>query len=100
MDLSGLWRAALADDDLRRTGIGLDTDDRSWAEIDVPGHWRAHPAFEQSDGPVLYRTRFTLEPPEEGTRHFVVLEGIFYQADVWLDGAYLGDPEGYFFPHA
>ncbi|MEO6156642.1 MAG: hypothetical protein ABIQ39_03325, partial [Ilumatobacteraceae bacterium] len=24
---------------------------------------------------------------------------IFYQADVWLDGAYLGDPEGYFFPH-
>ena len=30
---------------------------------------------------------------------FVTLDGIFYQADVWLDGAYLGDPEGYFFPH-
>ncbi|HEY4332278.1 MAG TPA: hypothetical protein VGM78_06905, partial [Ilumatobacteraceae bacterium] len=25
---------------------------------------------------------------------------IFYQADVWFDGAYIGDPEGYFFPHS
>jgi hypothetical protein len=30
----------------------------------------------------------------------VVLEGVFYQADLWLDGAYLGDAEGYFFPHS
>ena len=30
----------------------------------------------------------------------MVLDGLFYQGDVWLDGAYLGDPEGYFFPHA
>jgi beta-mannosidase len=29
----------------------------------------------------------------------VTFEGAFYQADAWLDGAYLGDPEGYFFPH-
>ncbi len=40
-----------------------------------------------------------LEPPAPGERRWVVLDGIFYQADVWLDGAYLGDPEGYFFPH-
>jgi beta-mannosidase len=38
--------------------------------------------------------------PPEGRRHFVTLDGVFYQADVWLDGAYLGDPEGYFFPHS
>ena len=30
----------------------------------------------------------------------MTLDGVFYQADVWLDGAYLGDPEGYFFPHS
>ena len=30
----------------------------------------------------------------------MTFDGIFYQADVWLDGAYLGDPEGYFFPHS
>jgi hypothetical protein len=38
--------------------------------------------------------------PGDGQRLFVTLDGIFYQADVWLDGAYLGDPEGYFFAHS
>ena len=33
-------------------------------------------------------------------RHWLALDGLFYQGDVWLDGAYLGDPEGYFVPHA
>ncbi|HSP29817.1 MAG TPA: hypothetical protein VLN74_14785, partial [Ilumatobacteraceae bacterium] len=36
----------------------------------------------------------------EGRRRWITLDGIFYQADVWLDGAYLGDPEGYFFGHS
>jgi beta-mannosidase len=35
-----------------------------------------------------------------GRRRWIALDGIFYQADVWLDGAYLGDPEGYFFSHS
>ena len=30
----------------------------------------------------------------------MTFDGILYQADAWLDGAYLGDPEGYFFPHS
>ena len=29
-----------------------------------------------------------------------MLDGVFYTSDVWLDGTYLGDTEGYFFPHA
>lgn len=65
----------------------------------VPGHWRSATAFADSDGPILYRTEFSLPEPVDGTRHFVTLDGVFYQADVWLDGAYLGDPEGYFFAH-
>ena len=48
----------------------------------------------------MYRTRFTAPTPQDGRRRWVTLDGIFYQADVWLDGAYLGDPEGYFFPHS
>lgn len=99
MDLSGRWRAAVADDDLRRNGIGLDVDDSGWAEVPVPGHWRSAPELDGSDGPVLYRTAFHLDPPAPGRRRFVTLDGVFYQADVWLDGAYLGDPEGYFEPH-
>ena len=100
VELSGTWRACIADDDVRRDGVGLDHDDSLWPQVAVPGHWRSTPAFAGSDGPLLYRHRFHLGPPADGRRRFVTLEGVFYQADVWLDGAYLGDPEGYFFPHS
>ncbi len=100
MELSGPWRAIAADDEIRRGGTGLDVDDDTWPELTVPGHWQSHPTFAKSDGPILYRRRFDLPPPADGQRRWVTLDGIFYQADVWLDGAYLGDPEGYFFPHS
>jgi beta-mannosidase len=99
VELSGIWRATEADDDLRRGAIGLDTDDSAWEAIAVPGHWRNHPKFASSDGPLLYRQRFAAPGPEPGRRRWVTLDGIFYQADVFLDGAYLGDAEGYFIPH-
>lgn len=95
-----MWRVTPADDDLRRDAIGLDVDDSAWAEIEVPGHWRSHPDFADSDGPLLYRRRFSMSEPPTGRRRWLTLDGVFYQADVWLDGAYLGDPEGYFFGHS
>ena len=100
MDLSGSWRAIAADDDVRRDGIGLDFDDAGWLDVTVPGHWRGEPELATSDGPILYRRRFDGPPPDPGRRRWITFNGIFYQADVWLDGAYLGDPEGYFFPHS
>ena len=100
MDLSGEWRARPADDELRRSGIGIEVDDRSWERVNVPGHWRSHPAFAANDGPVLLRRPVDIAPPSAGERQWLVLDGVFYQADVWFDGVYLGDPEGYFFPHA
>ncbi len=100
MQLSGAWLAAEADDDVRRNGIGLDTDDSDWSRIAVPGHWQDSPDFAASDGPLMYRHEFTAAPPAEGRRRWITLDGIFYQADVWLDGAYLGDPEGYFVGHS
>ena len=45
------------------------------------------------------RTSSSTRTRQPGTRRWVTFDGVFYQADVWLDGAYLGDPEGYFFPH-
>lgn len=100
MQLDGVWRAVEADDDLRRDGTGLGIDDSSWPEITVPGHWRSHPHLADSDGPILYRRRFSHPAPDEGMRRWITFDGIFYQADVWLDGAYLGDPQGYFFAHS
>ncbi|MGC8626502.1 MAG: glycoside hydrolase family 2 protein [Acidimicrobiales bacterium] len=100
MDLGGKWAAAPASEDLRRVFPQPDFDDSGWQPVSVPGHWQAEPGFANSDGPVLYRRRFSTEPLGQGQRAWLVLEGIFYQADVWLDGSYLGDTEGYFFPHS
>ncbi len=100
-DLSGRWRATEADDELRRAYPSLDFDDASWPELDVPGHWQRTTPFAASDGPLLYRRRFELgRPTEPGQRSWLVFDGVFYQSDVWLDGSYLGDTEGYFFQHA
>ena len=95
----GSVAACVADDDVRRDGVGLDHDDRRWRRSPCPGTGAPHRAFADTDGPLLYRHRFHLDTPADGRRRFVMLDGVFYQADVWLDGAYLGDPEGYFFPH-
>jgi beta-mannosidase len=100
VDLSGRWRARDADEGLRRTFPDPGFDDSGWPEVAVPGHWRSSPDFATSDGPLLYRTRFEAPRPEPQRRRWLVLDGLFYQGDVWLDGAYVGDTEGYFFPHA
>ncbi len=100
MELGGTWRAAPGSDELRRRFAAPDLDDRDWSDLPVPGHWRSTPGFAACDGPVLHRCAFEAPRPAEGRRSFVVLEGCFYQGDVWLDGAYLGDTEGYFLPHA
>ncbi len=100
-DLSGTWRAAPAEGDLHQRFAERDFDDSDWAGIAVPGHWRSTEAFARADGPVLYRRRLdAAPPPAPGRRVFVVLDGIFYYGDVWLDGGYLGATEGYFTPHS
>ena len=99
MDLGGTWKAAIADEALRRTFAERDTDDDGWADIAVPGHWRRTPGFGDTDGPLLYRRRFEVDGPADGERTWLVFDGLFYVGDVWLDGSYLGDSEGYFIRH-
>lgn len=70
-----------------------------WAPVTVPGHWRNDEGFADSDGPLLYRHTFEHPGPEGDDRWWLRFDGVFYQGDVWLDGGYVGDTEGYFFPH-
>src|SRR5689334_21968172 len=98
MELTAGWRAAIADEDLRRRYPEVDFDDSSWAPIAAASQWRSTPAFAESDGPLLYRIKFEALP--DGARSWLHLDGIFYTSDVWLDGNYVGDTEGYFVPHA
>jgi len=99
MDLTGTWRAVPSDETNRRTFAEPRVDDSTWEPIEVPSHWRTTAAFADSDGPLLYRTHFDAPKPEPGTRAWLVFDGLFYQGDVWLDGAYAGDTEGYFNRH-
>ncbi|HUW02526.1 MAG TPA: hypothetical protein VMW08_09270 [Acidimicrobiales bacterium] len=99
MELTGPWLATVADEDLRREYPDVDFDDSTWSPITVPGHWQSSPEFSDTTGPLLYRTRFSAKRPAAGRRSWLTLDGLFYQGDVWLDGGYVGDTEGYFFPH-
>lgn len=98
MDLSGEWRAAPATEELRRTFHEPELDDRGWAPITVPGHWSQVDGLESARS-VLHRTRFSLDPTPDGRRRWLCLDGIAQQGDVWLDGGYVGDTDGYFVPH-
>lgn len=66
----------------------------------MPGHWAQHDQLAARRS-VLYRTTFSV--PDDTTaddgRFWLVFEGIWQSADVWLDGAYLGPTDGWFTPH-
>ncbi|MDH4168584.1 MAG: hypothetical protein OEW42_03250 [Acidimicrobiia bacterium] len=99
MELSGTWLAHLADDNLRRDVPDVELDESDWQPVAVPDHWRNWPGFTDNDEPVFLRHHFDLDPSDPDQRTFLRLDGVAYQGDVWLDGDYLGDTEGYFFPH-
>ena len=73
-------------------------EDSDWIPVDVPGHWgRVEELADASS--VRYRHRFNQQPPAAGERRWLVFDGLLYQADLWLNGSYLGDVEGYFMAH-
>jgi beta-mannosidase len=105
VELSGLWRAEHADEGLRRSFHLRGFDDAGWPELEVPGHWSD--CDELTDATeVLYRRSFSSAEATDGPdttsagRAWLELDGLFTQGDVWLDGNYLGDTDGYFIHHA
>jgi len=99
MDLSGPWKAAAAHEELRRTFHEPQLDDRAWCKVVVPGHW-AHSTELAEEREVLHRFRFEIPSPNYDHRMWLDFGGICQQGDVWLDGAYVGDTDGYFVPHS
>ena len=97
--LDGVWNAAEVRDEHRSRAIGPSLDHTEWREIQIPGHWADIDPPLTKNGPLTYRTTVNTDPTPNGQRRWLKFDGISYQADVWLDGAYLGDTEGYFAPH-
>ncbi|MCH7789072.1 MAG: hypothetical protein IH940_06470, partial [Acidobacteria bacterium] len=95
--LEGAWEAALATDHLHRDHEQLDT--AVWEPARVPGHWQSSDTFAEHSGAVSYRHQMAPTDASPTERCWLVLDGIFNQGDVWIDGEYVGDTEGYFFAH-
>ncbi len=93
------WRAARATELLLRQFSDPDFDDGSWTPIEVPSHWQTHPEFHDFDGTLLYRADLTVSSLQPGQRRWLRFNGLCYDADIFLDGAYVGQTEGYFTHH-
>src|SRR5690606_31255235 len=98
MELTGTWRAALADEELRRSWHDDAFDDSAWEAVEVPGHWRSSPAFADSDGPLLYRRSFEAPGPAEGRRRCRTCDGPALRGALWLEGADPAETEGCLLP--
>lgn len=96
--LPGPWRAQASSDELRRRCIEPDFDDADWLPVTVPGHWATEPSL-QARTAVLYRTTFSTDDvgvEHQNLRHWLIFDGIWSSADVWLDGRYLGPTDTWF----
>ncbi len=93
------WRAARSNEQLQRQFSDPDFDDSSWTPIVVPSHWQTNPEFTDFDGTLLYRADITVPSLQPGQRRWLRLNGLCYAGDIFLDGAYVGQTEGYFTNH-
>ena len=93
------WRAAASTEHLQRQFSDPDFDDSDWIPITVPSHWQTNPAFADFAGTLLYRADITVPTLQPGQRRWLRLNGLCYAGDIFLDGAYVGQTEGYFSNH-
>ena len=85
-------------DDARLTALTT-PDNLPWVPAGLPAEWRSIDGLDASRG-VLCRTTFDSPTVDAGRRLWVEVAGINEQADLWLDGAYLGDQDDYFRHHS
>ncbi|HWJ93073.1 MAG TPA: glycoside hydrolase family 2 TIM barrel-domain containing protein, partial [Flavisolibacter sp.] len=90
-------------------------DDASWRRVDLPHDWSVEdlsanatygpfdPASPGANatgftlgGTAWYRKKFHLKPDETSRKVFLLFDGVYMNADVWLNGHHLGNhPYGY-----
>ncbi|HKP15132.1 MAG TPA: glycoside hydrolase family 2 TIM barrel-domain containing protein, partial [Gemmatimonadaceae bacterium] len=82
-------------------------DDAGWRTVDVPHDWSVEGPYAQTNaasgrggflpvGVGWYRKRFTLPRGASGRRAWLELDGVYMNADVWVNGTKVGHrPYGY-----
>jgi len=100
ISLSGPWRFL---SDINSAGIDegwFDPGfpDSDWIEVEVPHTWNVMPDYADYEGVAWYRKTFTVD--EDITDYHVKLhfDAVYYEAQVWLNGSYLGEHAGGYTP--
>jgi beta-galactosidase len=102
VDLDFDWRFALLDDP---ASIHRDFDDAAWRTVQLPHDWSIEGPFGPQHasgtgyapgGVGWYRKHFTLDPKFKGRRIAVEFDGVYQNAQVWINGHLVGGrPYGY-----
>ena len=94
----------------RGTAIDLKFDDSNWRTLDLPHDWVVELPFVNSENPDVaghgykpvgglfpetsigwYRKKFNLEATDSVYQHFLRFDGVFRDADFWVNGFYMGN---------
>jgi beta-mannosidase len=113
-DLAGVWRSRFEAEDVSRgprptapPWHGVDFDDSEWEATTVP-EWRYDKSAPFGTNPdqkarpfshiLWYRTTFASALPQPEKRVFLVFSGVAWEAEVWLNGTFLGRHNAYWEP--
>jgi beta-galactosidase/beta-glucuronidase len=100
LSLSGAWQFAVDPDAAGhiRGWAQPAFDDTGWQPVTVPHTWNVMPEYADYTGIAWYRRQLTL-PPMAGEAHVRLRFGaVFYLAQIWWNGVYLGEHEGGYTP--
>lgn len=100
VSLSGKWRFAVDPTQIGEAEgwMGLGFGDAEWEVVNVPHTWNVTPEHRTFEGIAWYRRTFKVPEEDRGAFLRLRFEGVFYQAQVWMNGHYLGRHEGGYTP--
>jgi Glycosyl hydrolases family 2, TIM barrel domain/Glycosyl hydrolases family 2, sugar binding domain/Glycosyl hydrolases family 2 len=75
-----------------------DFDDDGWHTVTVPHTWNVMPEYADYTGIAWYRRQLTLPPIAGEAQVRLRFGAVFYLAQVWWNGVYLGEHEGGYTP--
>jgi hypothetical protein len=100
--LSGRWRFALDPDDTGEAD-GWYEPNASWPDarrVSVPHSWQEHDDLREYTGTAWYRRTFEFSGLDGDERGYVSFGAVDYEADVWVNGEYVGGYADGYLPFA
>jgi len=99
LDLAGIWKFKPdpQDQGIKDKWFQPDLDDTDWFDHPVPGSWNVQkPEWIDYVGAGWYRKRFVVQKNFSGRFNRLVLDGVAFRGDVYLNGKFLASHSGGF----